>query len=338
FGVRSAFASLMKAVNADIYCFQEVYDHDDDELLDLMISLDILDQSQSWYSVKHAPDLITISRYPIVYEQNIGNNSASVLDVDGTELLIVNMHLPCCENDFGREVEIDQVLRFVRRSKDGQLPYQLQDNTPYIFCGDLNLVGHASQLESLINGNINDNSFFGPDVTLDWDDDHMTDLKAPTTGYPAVFTWYSPFSSFFPGRLDFVIYTDSRLEALNRFVLNSQGLNQAEQSAFQINDNSSLITSDHMPVVADFRIKSLDSVADTSYEFEVYPNPAQSILYVRNQIEEIESLIFYDLGGRLLKTIRNPGNRIQLDFEPGLYFMQIHSNSGQSSTRSIVIK
>ncbi|MBT8190695.1 MAG: endonuclease/exonuclease/phosphatase family protein, partial [Bacteroidia bacterium] len=191
FGVRSAFASLMKAVNADVYCFQEVYDHDDDELLDLLLSLNILDQSQSWYSVKHDPDLITISRYPIVYEQNVGNNSASVLDVDGTELLIVNMHLPCCENDFGREIEIDQVLRFVRRSKDGQLQYQLQDNTPYIFCGDLNLVGDASQLESLISGNINDNGFFGPDVTLDWDDDHMTDLKAPTTGYPAVFTWYS---------------------------------------------------------------------------------------------------------------------------------------------------
>ncbi|MBT8230366.1 MAG: hypothetical protein KJO50_08910, partial [Bacteroidia bacterium] len=165
FGVRSAFASLMKAVNADVYCFQEVYDHDDDELLDLLMSLDILDQSQSWYSVKHDPDLITISRYPIVYEQNVGNNSASVLDVDGTELLIVNMHLPCCENDFGREIEIDQVLRFVRRSKDGQSPYLLQDNTPYIFCGDLNLVGDASQLESLINGNINDNGFFGPDVT-----------------------------------------------------------------------------------------------------------------------------------------------------------------------------
>ena len=336
-GIRNSFKSIMSAVNADAYFFQEVYDHTDQELLALMDELNILDDQYEWYSSKQFPDLITISRFPIVHSQNIGSNSIAVLEVQDKELLVVNMHLPCCENDLGREIEIDQVLQFVRRSMEGETGYFLQENTPFIFCGDLNLVGRSSQLESLKNGDISDNDFFGPDVMLDWDDDGMSDLIPPTTGFPAVFTWFFNDSSFSPGRLDFIFYTDSRLEALNSFVLNSQGLDQNEQSMFQINDNSSLIASDHMPVVADFRFKAIDNYHELQeLDLSIYPNPSQGIINLSVN-ESIASIYIMDIHGRQFMELTNPLSSVNLELPAGIYYLDIILTSGKRGRETIIV-
>lgn len=332
------FSKIMSAIDADIYCFQEIYDNDDEDLYQLLINRGVIDPSETWYYVKHFPDLITLSRYPIVFDQQLGGNGIVAVDFNGQEILIVNTHLPCCDNNTGREIEIDQILQFIRRSKDGQTSYNLADNTPYIFTGDMNLVGWSSQLQSLIDGDIKDNTFFGPDVTLDWDDNDMADLRAPTTGYPATFTWYNPSGSFYPGRLDFIIYTDAVLESKNSFVLNSAGLSQSEQTDYQINSNYSLVVSDHMPVVADFKIKDGVNVEDVSIEYKIYPNPADQVIFLDAENSKIQTLEIYNLAGQRIQRFNKPSGRIMIELEPGIYIFQIIGTEGEISKSKVVIQ
>ena len=336
--VQNDFRRLMQAVDADVYCFQEIYDNDENDLLDLMLDLDILDNTLNWYAAKKGPDLIMISRYPIVFDQAIGNNSIQVVDVDGQDVFIVNTHLPCCENDLGREIEIDQILQYIRRAKDNTVGYNLEENTPIIICGDMNLVGQSSQLEALIEGDIFDNSFFGPDVTMDWDGSSLEDLTAPTTGFPAAFTWYSPFSSFFPGRLDFVLFTDSRLEVLNSFVLNSQGLDQSEQTQYQILDGASLNASDHMPVVADFKIKTSVSTTEASFDFHVdlYPNPAEGTFNIRSQ-EILVKINCLTMDGRIVRQVVPDNKLTQIELPTGVYLIEIINSQGKRTVEKLTV-
>ena len=336
--VQNDFRRLMQAVDADVYCFQEIYDNDENDLLDLMLDLDILDNTLNWYAAKKGPDLIMISRYPIVFDQAIGNNSIQVVDVDGQDVFIVNTHLPCCENDLGREIEIDQILQYIRRAKDNTVGYNLEENTPIIICGDMNLVGQSSQLEALIEGDIFDNSFFGPDVTMDWDGSSLEDLTAPTTGFPAAFTWYSPFSSFFPGRLDFVLFTDSRLEVLNSFVLNSQGLDQSEQTEYQILDGASLNASDHMPVVADFKIKTSVSTTEASFDFHVdlYPNPAEGTFNIRSQ-EILVKINCLTMDGRIVRQVVPDNKLTQIELPTGVYLIEIINSQGKRTVEKLTV-
>ncbi len=337
--VQNAFAGLMRAVKADVYCFQEVYDHDEDDVYQLLQDLSIIDPGEIWYRVKHGPDIITLSRYPIVFEQNIGNNGAVVIDHQDREVLIINTHYPCCENDFGREIEIDQILQFIRRSKNNQSDYFLEEGTPYIFCGDMNLVGFGSQLQSMIDGNIKDNSFFGPDVDLDWDGNGMMDLRPLTTGFTSAFTWYNPFGSFYPGRLDFIIYTDSAIKSVNSFVLNSRGLNQSEQINFQINDDYSFTSSDHMPVVSDFKFHSPNSTDDTEYKVSIFPNPTfHQTVYIESHQIPVRRLTVYSINGQLIKVVENPGSTIKLDLDRGLYILHLEMVNGQKGSHTLISK
>ena len=73
----------------------------------------------------------------------------------------------------------------------------------------MNLVGDRSQQLSLVTGNIQNESIFGPDFSPDWDGSAFVDAKLYSTHEPLAVTWINPFSSFSPGRLDYLLYTAS---------------------------------------------------------------------------------------------------------------------------------
>jgi hypothetical protein len=94
-----------------------------------------------------------------------------------------------------------------------------------------------------------------------------------TTG-PADYTWRNDFSIFEPGRLDYVLYTDSVARVANSFVLNTVAMTAAELSAAGLQTYDVTINAleyDHLPLVADFRFLAdgkqgdynLDRVVDT---------------------------------------------------------------------------
>jgi endonuclease/exonuclease/phosphatase family metal-dependent hydrolase len=65
------------------------------------------------------------------------------------------------------------------------------------------------------------------------------------------FTWYSPPSSFVPGRLDYIYYTDSVLRAVRRYTLFTPALSAEQLEASGLRTGDVLQASDHLPLVLD---------------------------------------------------------------------------------------
>ena len=70
------------------------------------------------------------------------------------------------------------------------------------------------------------------------------------TGDRSLHTWRDDRSLFTPGRLDWVVYADSALEARSAFVLETEGLSEAALERAGLGRDDSRV-SDHMPVVVD---------------------------------------------------------------------------------------
>ena len=146
--VSSNFTRILNTIDADIMCFQEVYDFDAEDLLQKLSILGVIDNANDWHAIKDGRDLITLSRFPISYHTEVWGNSVVEIQTDIKELVIFNCHLPCCDNDQGRVEEIDGILSFLNESLEEENALEIKNGTPYIFLGDMNLVGQASQVES----------------------------------------------------------------------------------------------------------------------------------------------------------------------------------------------
>lgn len=337
-GARSAYRNILQAIDADIICFQEIYDNTAPAVLNHLEDLSVIHDADDWNAVKHGPDIITVSRYPIVYHEPIWSNGFIVIDVEGTDVAIFNLHLPCCENDDGREREIDQILEFIRESMEGREAYTIMDDMPIIICGDMNFVGFRDQVEALKTGNIFNNTVYGEDVVLDSDMTGLEDLVPATTGFTGSFTWNSPSSSFFPGRLDYIFYKDSRLESLNSFVLNTAGLTSDLQYDYQLFTATTLVASDHLPVVSDFSIRNTDAVADfAAIDATVYPNPSSGVVNIRAE-ETFASVQVYDISGQLILNENMSANQTQVTLAKGIYKVKLYNKKGAVYSQLIVVE
>jgi hypothetical protein len=136
----------------------------------------------------------------------------------------------------------------------------LTPGTPFAVVGDLNMVGGLQPLNTLLDGNIIDQSTYGSDSPPDWDNSNITDARPIHNGAGSDFyTWRDDNSNFDPGQLDFVLYSDSALDVGTKFVLNTVSMTPAQQAAtglqqFDTSQGTSSINFDHLPLVVDFRI------------------------------------------------------------------------------------
>ena len=316
---RPQYSAILNLIDADIYLFQEVYDYSANELLSRMAnSLNALDNSFDWYAAKEGADLIVISKYPIIESFEIAGNGIFIIELDGQEVMVCNLHLPCCDNDQGREREIDRLLEFIRDSKDGKTNYELKENTPFLIAGDMNFVGNSDQVTALLNGQLFSNSM-GPDFEIDWDDNGLTDMKPFASGSNEVHTWSSNFSEFCPGRLDYVFYSDHTLINRNSFVLNAEYLSQEELDTYELDSWNTRFASDHLPIIGDFSFRtSVSNKEIHSLNFNLFPNPSTGFVYVESK--NVSELILINMQGQQLMQLAAGMNDIsQLD--PGIYFI-----------------
>jgi endonuclease/exonuclease/phosphatase family metal-dependent hydrolase len=209
---------------------------------------------------------VIVSRYPIVGSGTTGGERGStwalirVSSADAAQnVLVINPQMPCCEDDDGRQEELDRLVAWLRdaSSADGFL----EPGTPIVVAGDLNLVGHGQQLTTALEGDIVDVGRFGRGRPLDWDDTPLADAFPYHTTRREAYTWRGDDGPFPPGRLDFILYSDSVLELSKGFVLWTPDLDAAglEESGLRREDTA--IASDHLPVVADFILPRLRSRA-----------------------------------------------------------------------------
>jgi len=174
------FSRILKAINPQILNFQEIYNHTASEAANLITTILPVGQGEQWYSAKGTIDIITLSRFPITQQVTIDGNLAVLIDLpDGQfadKILIINAHLPCCSNEVERQAEADNIMSFIRKSKlqTGGIP--ISQNTPILVLGDLNLVGEARQIKTLLTGDILNEGTYGPDFQPDWDLSSLTAL------------------------------------------------------------------------------------------------------------------------------------------------------------------
>lgn len=249
----SVYDRILKAIKPDILGFSEIYNHSSAQSAAVVEQILPSTSSQRWYHSSVSPDIHLVSRYPILRTQRIDGNGAFLLDLGGGQnLLVIVTHLPCCENDIGRQQEVDNIMSFLRSVRFGISSFNVTIRTPYVIMGDKNFVGGASQLKTLLTGDIFNNSTYGIDFKPDWDNSDLEDALPLTTGLPMTFTWPGLGSSFSAGRLDFLIYTGSELTLKNSFALYSKGLSNPMLNKLGLNRDDIERASDHLPIVGDF--------------------------------------------------------------------------------------
>lgn len=334
------FERIIKSINPDIIGFVE-------------LSASSAAQAKSrieeflpgtWFASKPDYDRVLVSKYQIQSSGIIETidyypSDYFVLDAQqqyGVNILVIVTHPKCCNqidnsgvsSDQKRQTQIDAIMSFIRKAKDGTGTVTISQNTPIIVMGDMNFVGDSQQPKTLITGDIQNNGGYGPDFTPDWDNTSLDDAKPLTTGRPATFTNYSPLGDYSPGRLDYIVFTGAVMSLENSFALFTEGLSQAEltQNGLLINDSEN--ASDHIPVVADFemgKVNAMEEEEQIPLGFRVEQNysnpfnPSTRFNYYLSETSEIRILLS-DALGKIIYT-KNKGNQ-----SPGKYTETINAN------------
>ncbi len=243
------FRRILRALDPDVVCFQEIYNHSPEEVRAWMA--ETLPGTE-WRTAGDGGQGIVASRYPVRDSGPLGARRRGGWARIGTpegDLLVVNPHPPCCNDDAGRQREFDAMIAWIR---DGRRAGRLPANTPMVIAGDMNLVGDARQLATLTAGAIVDTAAFGPGAAPDGDRTPLEDaVPLHLTGRES-YTWRNDRGSFAPGRLDYIVFSDSVLGLARSFVLWTPELPPAFLEASGLEPSDTAIASDHLPVVADF--------------------------------------------------------------------------------------
>jgi len=342
-----SFSRIFNALQADIYGFQEIYDYSAEETLLKFKSLIADTADGDWYASKVDPDIIMVSRHHIKASYRIEGNGAFIVDMNpmfDSDILVIVAHLPCCANNTGRQREIDAIMGFIR---DAKLPggfLTLAPDTPILIMGDMNLVGYDQQLRTLTHGDIVDQVMYGAAFNPDWDGSDLRDLLPRHTNSNMFFTWYDQNSSFSPGRLDFMIYTDSVIEALSQFILFTPDMNPDTLTRYGLHPDDTVLASDHLPVIGDYQLRDpatanspVARVPDDHILIYSYPNPFNGYadIWVETQVKSEVLLEIFDIVGRRVTTLYegfiSPGRQhfswhVDNELSSGTYIVQLKTN------------
>ncbi len=251
------FSRVLNAINPDIIALVEVWESRPEEVVALLNSWLPIQGGGSWHAAKHSADVILASRWPITGSWPVEHARASAFlarlpEPFSTGLYVIVAHAPCCGKNDKRQLEIDAVMATLRDAmrRDGEPP--LPANIPVVITGDMNLVGDRRQLETLIEGRIVNRDVFGEPFAPDWDGSPLVDLVSRQPARMMSYTWRDPESSYPPGRLDFVFYTDSRLGVGNHFILDALELPAKMLRSLGLEATDTGTASDHLPLVFDF--------------------------------------------------------------------------------------
>ena len=313
--VTPAADRVLSAMAPDIICFQEIYTPTAAAVQALVEGM--LPERAPWYATK-VNDCVIVSRYPVLQSWALDGNVAALLDADAaldTDLLLVCAHLPCCANDTPRQAEADRIMSFFRDAMSPGGVVTVPTGTALVLTGDLNLVGFAQQLRTLLEGDIVNNATFGPDFAPDWDGGPLSDVISSQTEQRFAYTWRDDPNTFAPGRLDFVIFNDSVLELRRHLILYSPEMSPAQQFATGILAADVTTVSDHLPHLADFRsVSDLTAVGPSDAGHLALRGPGVGRGAVRFTLEVgaecAVTLDVFDVGGRLVRMLRDPGSGV----------------------------
>ena len=245
------FVRIINTINPQIIGFNETGQTSEQDVYD------VLDTSLggTWYVLKHDPENITASRFPIVGTWDVDNRiQASLIDLDdeGPYMLFIVGHLSCCGSDNSRQDQVDRFTEFVLDAKTPGGEITVSENTPIVFLGDMNLVGNSQQYYTIIEGDIQDTDSYGEGGFPDWDNSELEDVICRQTDKRMAYTWRHDNSEYPPGRLDFIFYTNSVMSTAKSFTLQTEIMSDERLENYGLLWDDTKEASDHFPVVTDF--------------------------------------------------------------------------------------
>ncbi|HMQ15067.1 MAG TPA: endonuclease/exonuclease/phosphatase family protein [Phycisphaerae bacterium] len=266
------FQRLVKALDPDVLCLQEIREKSAEDVRALLSAISPLPNGATWHAYKGWTNVIA-SKYPLSLtgDRTVppGERELAMALVDlpderfKADLYVINNHWKCCgdtANDPQRQQMADAIANWIRDARTPGGAIDLPERTPLVICGDLNIVGGFQPVETLLTGDIIDERRYGPDFKPDWDGSALTDLK-PRHNADGVetYTWRNDNDRWPPGRLDFIIFSDSLLEPVHSFVLNTtvlppELLARTRLEALDVTLDDVGREYDHLPLVVDFRV------------------------------------------------------------------------------------
>jgi len=339
------FESILKAMSPDIIGLNECWNTAASyvkSLLDLWLPTGT---ANGWYVAKLGGQ-ITASKWEIVQQwTSLYRQFPVLIDLPNsypTDLLFTNAHLSCCGADQDRQDQADQYAAFII---DAKLPggnITLDNNTPFLYSGDLNLVGYAQQLTTLKTGDIQNTAAFGIGAPLDWDDSDLTEENCLQTDLRMGYTWRSNGEGYPPGKLDYIIFSDYTLTAEKSFVLQTEMMPTDRLSLYNLNLLDTSSASDHFPVVADFSINdNLGTDEHNLVESSIFPNPANERLTIDlNTFGTYQIQVFNTLGKTVFtKRISAQSTVLDINALPaGFYIISIQHVEGYTETHKLIKK
>ncbi|MBI9037255.1 MAG: T9SS type A sorting domain-containing protein [Bacteroidales bacterium] len=263
-----SFKRIISAINPDIITFNECWDTESWKAGDLLDNILPLQGGAEWQTVKLVSGNITCSKFPItesVVVYSNGRIQASHVNLPSyfpKDIVVINSHFRCCDANYERQYEADAIIDFILNEKTSSGVLDLPEGTPMVISGDLNLVGNSQQLTTLVTGEIINTSHFGQGGPPDWDNSSLEDNVAIQSDIRMAYTWRKDYSSYWPGRLDFSIFTNSVAEAVKSFVVQTEVMLDERLDLYGLQKHDSEIASDHFARVTDFKIKAEQGVND----------------------------------------------------------------------------
>jgi endonuclease/exonuclease/phosphatase family metal-dependent hydrolase len=267
------FQRLVKTLDPDVLALQEIRTFSADELAALLEAIAPRPTGAPWHAFRGNSTAI-LSKYPLTMTtaqltpHTYRDPAIALIDLPDdrcpADLCLICNHFKCCgdfRNDSIRQRQADGVMNWLRDARAAGGDVDLPPSTAFVIAGDLNLVGGPEPLLTLLTGDVSDEAEFGPDFAPDWDDTDLTDAHPLHNALgPDDYTWRKDDSDYDPGRLDYVIYSDSVLVPLNRFVLNTVCMSDADLTTcglerFDCCEDLRGRDLDHLPVVVDFRFR-----------------------------------------------------------------------------------
>ena len=310
---QESFKRIIKALDPDVIALQE---HSEWDQVGGIIESWF--PNQQWHKSWTYRDLVILSRFQIIQDASmISSERTMVAELDteehlGSNLLIFNSHLSCCSNNDLRQDQVDEFSGSWRDwMLNGDGPFQLEVGAPFIHVGDFNFVGYREQVETLRDGNIVDESQFGNDFSPDWDFTDIAETFPQHTHKRMGYTWRNDESSFNPGKLDYIFYSDATITTGNQFILNSLALDELTLEHYGIEQNDTKNASDHLPLIIDIAstnnlgTKGFETIPQSFAKYSNYPNPFNSktnITYELSMQSTVE-IIIVDLSGSIVRNL-----------------------------------
>jgi|APSaa5957512535_1039671.scaffolds.fasta_scaffold00703_17 hypothetical protein len=336
--------TVIQALDADVYAFQESSGSSAALVKNFMNLWIPLSTSNGWYAKKQG-DLITCSRWPFLEQWGLTRNLATLIDLPSSyphDAIVFNAHLSCCANDDGRQEQVDELVEFLLDITSQSGIDTIPDSTGIIITGDMNFVGYAQQITTMLTGDIQNTSTYGSGGPLDWDSTALSDAVPLHADQRMSHTWRDRDGDGYPpGRLDFQVFSDAVLNLEQGFVLDTEAMSPSRLNEYDLDELDTYWASDHLPVTVDYSFIPVVGTTITQNDVpapHIYPNPSSNSVRFMSS-EMVTSALAMDLFGNLVRVLAVKENVIQLDnLAAGIYLLDVTAGSHRFFEKVIVIR